>query len=34
MNSTASIVVPLQFDRSKTFIGNFSYQGVARLKPA
>jgi len=33
MNSTASIVLPLQFDRSKTFVGNFSYQGLARLKP-
>jgi predicted permease len=33
LDYTASIVLPLQFDRSKTFIGNFSYRGVARLKP-
>ena len=25
--------MPLQFDRAKLFVGNFSYQGVARLKP-
>lgn len=24
---------PFQFDRNKTFLGNFSFQGVARLKP-
>ena len=24
---------PLQFDRSKAFVGNFSYVGIARLKP-
>ncbi len=28
-----SLIVPLQFDRNKTFLGNFSYQGIARLKP-
>jgi len=28
-----SLILPLQFDRSKTFLGNFSYQGIARLKP-
>jgi predicted permease len=27
------LILPFQFDRSKTFLGNFSYQGVARLKP-
>jgi putative ABC transport system permease protein len=27
------LVLPLQFDRKTTFIGNFSYQAVARLKP-
>jgi putative ABC transport system permease protein len=27
------ILVPLQFDRGKTFLGNFSYQAVARLRP-
>jgi predicted permease len=29
----ASIVVPMQWDRSKTKLGNFSYQAIARLKP-
>ena len=27
------LVMPFRFDRSKTFLGNFSYEGVARLKP-
>jgi predicted permease len=27
------ILLPMQFDRSKTKLGNFSYNGVARLKP-
>ncbi|HTS49600.1 MAG TPA: ADOP family duplicated permease, partial [Bryobacteraceae bacterium] len=26
-------LLPLQLDRNKTFVGNFSYQGIARLKP-
>ncbi|HEY2470106.1 MAG TPA: ABC transporter permease [Terracidiphilus sp.] len=29
----AALYVPLQWDRSKTKLGNFSYQGIARLKP-
>lgn len=33
MNSKAALLLPFQFDRSKAFIGNFSYQAVARLKP-
>jgi predicted permease len=28
-----SLIMPLRFDRSKTFLGNFSFQAVARLKP-
>ncbi len=28
----ADIIQPFQFDRSKTFLGNFSYRGLARLK--
>jgi predicted permease len=32
-NENPAIVIPLQFDRAKTFVGNFSYQGLARLKP-
>jgi predicted permease len=33
MNSTAALIEPLQLDRGKVFVGNFSYRGVARLKP-
>lgn len=33
LRSDPSLLLPLQFDRAKTFVGNFSYQGVARLKP-
>jgi putative ABC transport system permease protein len=33
LNSHADLIQPLQFDRSKVFLGNFSYQGIARLKP-
>jgi putative ABC transport system permease protein len=29
----AALVLPQRLDRSKTFLGNFSYQGIARLKP-
>jgi predicted permease len=28
-----SIIQPFRFDRAKLFLGNFSYEGVARLKP-
>jgi predicted permease len=28
-----ALLLPFQFDRNKTFLGNFSYQGVARLRP-
>jgi predicted permease len=27
------LVLPFRFERAKLFVGNFSYQGVARLKP-
>jgi putative ABC transport system permease protein len=33
INSKASLVTPFQFDRSATFIGNFSFDAVARLRP-
>jgi putative ABC transport system permease protein len=33
LNSAPQIVLPFQLDRAKVFIGNFSYQGLARLKP-
>jgi len=29
----AALVVPFKWDRSKTKLGNFSYEGLARLKP-
>jgi len=29
----ASIYVPIQYDRSKTFLGNFNESAIARLKP-
>ena len=28
-----SLILPLRFDRSKTFLGQFSYNAVARVKP-
>jgi len=28
-----SLILPMRFDRNKVFLGNFSYQGIARLKP-
>jgi predicted permease len=28
-----AVVVPMQWDRSKTHLGNFSYEALARLKP-
>jgi putative ABC transport system permease protein len=33
MNRKPALILPLQLDRGKTFIGNFSYTGIARLKP-
>ena len=27
------LILPFRFDRAKVFVGNFSYRGVARLKP-
>jgi putative ABC transport system permease protein len=32
LNSRADLILPQQFDRGKVFLGNFSYQGIARLK--
>jgi predicted permease len=32
-NAQADLFVPLRFDRSNLMLGNFSFQGVARLKP-
>jgi predicted permease len=28
-----ALILPLQFDRNKTYLGQFSYEGLARLKP-
>jgi len=33
MDSKAAVLLPLQFDRNKTFLGQFQYSGIARLKP-
>jgi putative ABC transport system permease protein len=32
-NIDAQVILPERFDRNKTLLGNFSYQGIARLKP-
>jgi predicted permease len=33
LNSQADLILPMRFERDKLFLGNFSYQGIARLKP-
>ena len=33
MNIYPELILPQRFDRNKQFLGNFSYQGIARLKP-
>ncbi len=33
LNAQADVLLPQRFERSKLFLGNFSYQGIARLKP-
>jgi len=33
MDLKPSLILPLRLDRTKTFLGNFSYTGLARLKP-
>ena len=33
VNAKPELIEPLQLDRNKVFVGNFSYQAVARLKP-
>src|SRR5204863_7117540 len=33
LDRRASLVLPQRFDRSKVFLGNFSYDAIARLKP-
>jgi putative ABC transport system permease protein len=33
LNADPELIVPLRFDRSRVFLGNFSFLGLARLKP-
>src|SRR5256885_1583995 len=33
MNPQPELVLPMQFNRAKTNLGNFSYRAVARLRP-
>ncbi len=33
MNPQPVLILPLQFNRTKTFLGQFGFQGIARLKP-
>ena len=33
LDQKASLILPLQFNRAETHLGNFSFTGVARLKP-
>jgi hypothetical protein len=33
LDHDAAFLLPLQFDRNKAFLGQFSYPGIARLKP-
>ena len=34
LNDNPELILTLRFDRNRVFLGNFSYQGIARLKPA
>ena len=33
LDEQADVLLPMRFDRSRVFLGNFSYQGIARLRP-
>jgi predicted permease len=33
LNANADLILPQRFERGKIFLGQFSYQGIARLKP-
>jgi len=33
LDQSADLILPFRFDRAKTTLGNFSYAGIARLKP-
>ena len=34
LNTDPEVILPMRFERDKLFLGNFSYQGIARLSPA
>ena len=33
LDENPDLILPLRFDRAKTTLGNFSYRGIARMKP-
>jgi putative ABC transport system permease protein len=33
LDAKPGLIIPYKLDRAKVFVGNFSYQGIARLKP-
>jgi predicted permease len=33
LDTSPAVIVPIQFDRSKIYLGMFNYAGIARLKP-
>ncbi|HWT45143.1 MAG TPA: ABC transporter permease, partial [Vicinamibacterales bacterium] len=33
LNTNPQLLIPFKFNRAEVFVGNFSYQGIARLKP-
>jgi putative ABC transport system permease protein len=33
LDSKADVILPMRFNLAKTYLGNFSFQGIARLKP-
>src|SRR5919197_239566 len=33
LNSHPQVVLPFRFNRAEVFVGNFSFQAIARLKP-
>ena len=33
LDEQGDVLLPLRFDRNRVFLGNFSYQGIARLRP-
>ena len=34
LDESADVFLPLRFDRNKLFLGNFSFNGIARLRPS